>query len=170
MPSISDYIRHLLTQRRRIGEARSSHYDIDQHQKLLVMYRSLLAEYLRQHQEWERTEVPGFLSVGITMLRGHILEVKGRLRGWKIEVHDHPDDQGPNDDIGDEVQHQRNLLKIYRRNLATYIQQRQQFPPGQVPATLVNAIEGTQGQVQSIKAILGSFGVMVDDRLEEEIN
>lgn len=169
MPGISDNIRHLLTQIQRIGKARPSGYDIDHHQKLLVMYRSLLAEYLRQRQQWERTEVPGFLSAGITTLRGHILEAKGTLREWKIEVNDHPDDQGPDDDIGSEVEHQRNLLKVHRRNLATYLRQQQQLPAGQTPATHINAIEDTQRQIQGIKAILRGFGVAVDDLPEEEV-
>jgi len=110
---------------------RPSHDDIDRQQKLLAMYRGLLAKYLQQHQQWPRTEVPGFLSTGISVLRGHILDVKGTLRGWKVEISDHPDDQGPDDDIGAEVQHKRELLQIHRRNLALYLRQQEQFPAGQ---------------------------------------
>jgi hypothetical protein len=169
MSWISDYIRNLLTQMRQIAAVRPSRHKIDDHQKQLDMYRSLLAEYLRQHRQWERAEVPGFLSVGITTIRGHILDLKGRLRGWAIEVDDHPDDQGPDEDIGDEVQHQRALLKIHRRNLATYTRQQQHLPAGQPPVPLVNAIEGTRSEIQRIKAALRGFGAAVEDLPEEEV-
>jgi hypothetical protein len=141
----------------------ASHYDIERQQKLLTMYRGLLAENLRQHRQWPRTEVPEFLSVGIARLRGHILETKGTLRGWKIAIDDHPDDQGPDDDIGGEAEHQRKLLKIHRRNLATYLQQAQQFPAGQAPPMIVNSLDHARGELQRIKAILRGFGVVVDD-------
>jgi hypothetical protein len=68
-------------------------------QKLLAMYRSLLAEHLRQRQQWQPTEVPGFLNTGIIVLRGHILKVKGTLRGWGIVVADHPDGEVVTDDF-----------------------------------------------------------------------
>jgi hypothetical protein len=146
-----------------------SHYDIERQQKLLSMYRGLLAEYLRQKQHWERAEVPEFLSTGIQVLRGHILDTKGTLRGWRIETSDHPDDQGPDNDIGREVQHQRKLLKIYRRNLATYVLQRAQLAPDQASPSLVNSIINTRAEIQRIKAILRGFGAAVDDTPEEEI-
>jgi hypothetical protein len=144
-------------------DAMPSHYDVDRQQKLLAMYRGLLAEYLRQHQQWPRPEVPGFLSAGIAVLRGHILETKGTLRGWKIAVDEHPDDQGPDDDIGREVEHQRDLLQIYRRNLATYLRQAEQFPAGQAPAMIVNSIHEARTELQRVKGILGGFGVVVED-------
>jgi hypothetical protein len=40
--------------------------------------------------------------------------LKGRLRGWKIVVADHPDDEGPNDDLAVKAQHHRDLLRIHR--------------------------------------------------------
>jgi hypothetical protein len=163
MSRFSHYIHRLLTQAMPQQDAMPSHYDIERQQKLLAMYRGLLAEYLRQHQQWARTEVPGFLSTGISVLRGHILDTKGTLRGWKIAIDDHPDDQGPDDDVGSEVEHQRTLLKIHRRNLATYLQQAQHFPAGQVPAMVVNSLDHVRGELQRIKAILRGFGVVVDE-------
>ncbi len=146
-----------------------SKYVISRQQKLLDMYRSLLAEYLQQHQQWPRTEVPGFLSAGISMLRDHILGVKGTLRGWRIVVDDHPDDQGPDDDIGAEVEHQRGLLKIRRMNLLTYLQQKEQLEPGQAPPIVIHSIQHSRTEIQRIKAILRGFGVAVDDLPEEEV-
>src|SRR4051794_3605497 len=94
MLRFSHNIRRLLTQATH-KDPMPLRYDIDRHTQLLSMYRGLLGEYLQQHQQWPRTEVPEFLSTGISVLRGHILQVKGTLRGWKIEIADHPDDQGP---------------------------------------------------------------------------
>jgi hypothetical protein len=144
-------------------------YDIDRYQKLLAMYRSLLAEYLRQHQQWHRTEVPNFLSTGIDVLRGHIMETKGTLRGWKVEVNDHPSDDGPNDDIGRKVQHQRELLRIHRTTLRAYLAQKAQLEPGQAPPLVLNSIHHARNEIQRIKGILRGYGVAVDDLPEEEI-
>ncbi len=146
-----------------------TNYDILRQQKLLSMYRALLAAYLRQHEQWVRPQIPVLLSTSISVLRGHILEVKGRLRGWKIEVHDHSDDQDPNDDRRDEIQHQRELLKIHRRNLATYLAQQKQLPIGQSPPILVNSLDHIRSEIQRIKAILRGWRVTVDDLPEEEI-
>jgi hypothetical protein len=147
-----------------------SRKDIERQQKLLVMYRNLLADYLREQQEWPRLEVPEFLRTGIEMLRSHIVNVKGTLRGWKVEVKDHNNDQGPNDDIVGDIQHQYELLKIYRGNLAIDLQNQQHFAMGQIPPMLINSIYKSRTQIQRIKAILRGWGVVVDDLPEEEIS
>ena len=144
-------------------------YDIERHQKLLAMYRSLLDEYLHQYQQWRGSKVPRFFNSGIPMLRSHILEIKGTLRGWKIEVNHHPDDEDPNADIGFKVQHQLELLKIHRRNLATYLAQQKQIPTGQAPPVLVNSLDHVRNEIQRVKAILRGWGVVVDDLPEEEV-
>src|SRR5262245_2622675 len=95
-------------------------------QKPLAMYRGLLAEYLRQQEIWDRTEIPSFLRVGISTIRRHIMETKGTLRAWKVAVENLPDDEGPDDDLADMVMHQRKLLKIHRDNLAICLKQRDQ--------------------------------------------
>src|SRR5262249_48998760 len=100
--------------------------DIEYQQRLLLMYRSLLTEYLRQRDLWDRAEIPDFLSNGISVVRKHILDVKGRLRGWRIAVTDHPDDEGPDDDLASEIAHYRNLLRIHRTNLEVYRGQQRQ--------------------------------------------
>src|SRR5262249_17070571 len=115
--------------------------EIDYQQKLLLMYRSLLAEYLRQHDLWDRTEVPRFLSNGIAATRDNIVDVKGRLRGWKIAVADQPDDEGPDDDLAAKVKHHRNLLKIHRKNLEIYLKQQEQFGEGLAPPVVIHSIE-----------------------------
>jgi hypothetical protein len=145
-----------------------SKHDINRQRKLLIMYRGLLAEYLRQQQEWSRAEIPSFLSTGITVLRGHILEVKGTLRGWRLAVDDHSDDEGINDNLGRKVEHQRNLLKIHRTTLAGYLSQRQQLEPGHITPLVINSIQHSRNEIQRIKAILRGWGVAVDDLPEEE--
>ena len=74
-------------------------YDISRHQKLLALYRALLAEYLRQQQQWERMEVPDFLRFEIRTMRRRIIKVKGTLRSRGVEVSNQLDAEGPNDDI-----------------------------------------------------------------------
>jgi hypothetical protein len=169
MPHLSDSIDRLLTYMRRIGDVMPRRYSIDRHQKLLIMYRALLAEYLRQHQQWARTEVPGFLSAGISTLRAHILETKAALRGWKVAIDDHPDDQSPDNDIGSAVEHQRNLLRIHRTTLAAYLSQKEQLKLGQAPPIVINSIQHSRSEIQRIKAILRGWGVAVDDLPEEEV-
>lgn len=163
MSRFSHSIGRLLSRARSQQGTMTSHYDIDRQQKLLAMHRGLLAEYLRQHRQWPRAEVPELLSTGIAVQRAHILDIKGTLRGWNIKADDHPDDQGPDDDIGGQVAHQRKLLQIHRRNLATYLRQAEQFPAGQAPATVVNSLHDTRGEMQRIKGILRGFGVEVED-------
>jgi hypothetical protein len=137
--------------------------DIIHQQKLLAMYRGLLAEYLRQRELWERVEAPTFLSVGISTIRRHIMEVKGTLRAWKVTVENLPDDEGPDDDLAGEVAHQRKLLKIYRENLATHLKQRDQFAADLVPVQLIRGIDEQRSEIQRIKAILRGWSVHVED-------
>ena len=144
-----------------------SQRDMARQQKLLAMHRGLLAEYLRQQQQWERMEVPDFLRAGIGTLRGRIMEAKGTLRGWNVEVSDLPDDEGPNDDIAGEVQHQRGLLKIYRRNLALALQQAQ-FVNNPVPTTILKARDQARKEIRRIKGILRDLSDVVEDLPEEE--
>jgi hypothetical protein len=145
-----------------------SQEEIIHHQKLLAMYRSLLSEYLHQQALWDRTEVPSFLTNGISVIRRNILDVKGTLRAWKVLVSDHPDDEGLEDDVAEEVAHQRKILKIYRTNLTLYLNQQAQFDNRQVPAQIVNSIHQARTEIQRIKAILRSLNVLVDDLPDED--
>src|SRR5262245_49125313 len=121
---------------------------IDQQQKMLSMYRSILAEYLRQRELWDRFEVPDFLSTGISSIRKDIEDVKKRLRGWKITVVDHHDDMGPDDDFAREVRRQRDLLSIYRMNLGIYLKQQKQFSEGQVPHMIISGLQNDRREIQ----------------------
>jgi hypothetical protein len=136
---------------------------INYHQKLLSMYRSILAEYLRQRDTWDRFEVPDFLSTGISNIREDIVGVKRRLRRWKITVIDHPDDEGPDDDFAREVRHHRDLLKIHRANLEIYLKQQKQFSEGQTPPMIVNGLQNDRSEIQRIKAILRGWNIVVGD-------
>ena len=137
-------------------------------QKLLAMYRSLLTEYLRQKQLWDKTEVPEFLSTGIAVIRHHILNTKGELRGWKVAVADHPDDEGSSNELAGEVAHQRKLLKIHRTNLRIYLKQQEQFLKHQTPPTIIHSIDNARNEIRRIKAILRGWNVAVEDLPEEE--
>jgi hypothetical protein len=147
-----------------------SRYDIIRHQKLLAMYRDLLTEYLRQTGMWDNTETPAFLRTGISVIRGHILDLKGTLRGWKVQVADQSIDQGSEDDIADEVASQRELLHIHRRNLSIYLKQQEQYGEGQAPPVVLHSLNWNREQIQRIKAILRGLGVAVDDLPEEELS
>jgi hypothetical protein len=137
--------------------------DIEYQQKLLSMYRSLLAEYLRQRDLWHRTEIPVFLSRGISVIRGHIVDVKGRLRGWKVAIVDHPDDEGSEDNLALEIAGYRDLLKIHRRNLEVYLEQLEQFGEGLAPPVVIHSIQDNRSEIQHIKAILRGWNITVED-------
>jgi hypothetical protein len=136
---------------------------IDHQQKLLSMYRSLLAEYLRQRDLWDRFEVPDFLSIGISNIRGDIVDVKRRLRKWKIAVIDHPDDEGPDDELAVRVQQHREFLKIHRRNLEIYLKQQEQFGESLSPPVVIHSIQHNRSEIQRIKAILRGWNIVVED-------
>jgi len=136
---------------------------INYQQKLLSMYRSILAEYLRQRDLWEKKKVPIFLISEILVIRDRIVDVKGRLRGWKMAVADHPDDEGPDDDLAAKVQHHRDLLKIHRRNLEIYLRQQDQFGEGLAPPVIVHSIQSNRSDIQRIKAILRGWNIAVED-------
>lgn len=142
--------------------------DINYQHKLLSMYRSLLAEYLRQRDLWDRTEIPDFLRTGISAIRREIVDVKGRLRGWKIVVADHLDDEGPDDDLASEVAHHRKLLKIHRANLDLSLLQQKQFNEGQTPPRVIYTLQNARSEIQRIKAILRGWNIAVDDLPGEE--
>jgi hypothetical protein len=141
---------------------------VEYQQKLLAMYRSLLAEHLRQRDLWGRGKILEFLSDGISAIRNDIVDVKGRLRGWKIDVTDHPDDEEPDDDLAAKVQHHRSLLKIYRTNLEIYLKQQEQFGESLAPPMIFHALQNARDEIQRIKAILRGWNVAVEDLPEED--
>jgi hypothetical protein len=140
-----------------------SNSDVEHQQKLLEMYRALLAEFLRQQKLWDRSDIPDYLLTGIVVIRGHILNIKGTLRSWKILVADHPDDEGPRDDFAREVRHHRELLDIHRANLRTFLKQEELFPAHLAPPMIVQSIELNRTEIQRIKAILRGWNVPVED-------
>ncbi len=159
----------MLTLARDITNTMPTHYDIDRQQKMLAMYRSLLAEYLRQTEMWDRTETPAFLRTGVSNIRGYIRDLKGTLRGWKVFVADTPIDEGPDNDIAEEVDTQRELLKIHRTNLSIYLKQQSEYVAGQVRPVVIHSLNLNRNAIQRIKAILRGWGIAVDDLPEEEI-
>jgi hypothetical protein len=68
------------------------------HQKtLLATHRRTLAHYLKQQAALGEAFAPPAVAFGITETRDNIRRIKSILRGWNVQVDDHPDD-------GDEVQ------------------------------------------------------------------
>ena len=143
-------------------------HSVDYQQRLLRMYRDLLAEHLRQRAAWDRFDVPEYLRNSISSLRDRIVQAKGTLRGWGVTVDDHPDDAEPDDDLVGDVQHQRGLLRIHRGNLATLLRQREAFGAEQAPPIVVNGLQQTRADIQRVKAILRGWGVAVEDQAGEE--
>lgn len=159
------------------------HANIERQQKLLSMYRSILAEYLRQRDlwtekrvpvlhglaryfrygSWDRADIPAFLSTEISSIRRHIVGVKGRLRGWRIIVADHPNDQDPDDDLTSEIAHYRELLQIYRRRLPIHLKQQEQFGELLAPPIVIHNLQNVRNEVQRIKAILRGWNIAVED-------
>lgn len=137
-------------------------------QKLLVMYRTILKAYLQQQRMWEGTNVPEFLETEISLIRRRIMNLKGTLRSWKTLVFDDLDDEASEDEITDEIEHQRELLQIYRERLAIYLKQQQQFDIREVPIPIINSITDSRWEIQRIKAILRAWNVPVEDLPEEE--
>lgn len=66
--------------------------EIDDQLELLAIYRRNLARYLKQQAALSSTYVPPSIANGIEEERNHILQVKGILRGWSVDVNDHPHD------------------------------------------------------------------------------
>ena len=145
-----------------------SNKEVSYQQKMLAMYRALLAEYLRQNKQWDIRETPTFLQTGISTLRHHIMEVKGILRGWKVAVNNHSDDEGSNEDLAGKITHQRRLLKIYRENLSVYLKRRESYDEEQVPLAIIHSINEARSDIQRIKAILRGWNVEVEDMPGEE--
>ena len=143
-------------------------HSADHQQRLLRMYRELLAEYLRQRAAWDRFEVPEYLRNGIRSLREQIVQTKGTLRGRGVAVEDLPDDADPDDDLVEAAQHQSKLLGIHRANLAVLLAQREAFGVAQAPPMVVNGLRQTRADIQRVKAILRGWGVAVEDQAGEE--
>lgn len=164
------------------------HANIEYQQKLLSMYRSILAEYFRQrdlwdekkapillglarffrHSSWDRADIPAFLSTEISSIRYDIVRVKGRLRGWKVAVAEHPNDQDPDDDLAGDIAHYRELLQIYRRRLPLHLTQQEQFGENLAPPMVFHQIWDARSEIQRIKAILRGWDIVVEDLPEEE--
>lgn len=141
---------------------------IARNQKLLAMYRALLAEYLRQEKAWDKTQVPEFLSTGVMLLRREITDIKGKLRGWKVVVLDEQDDDGPSNEIAREVLHQQKLLDIHRTTLLTYLKQVGRIGENQATPIMINSIAHARDEIEKIKAILRGWNVPVEDLPEDE--
>src|SRR5258706_11620294 len=75
-----------------------SEEDIVHQRKLLAQYRSNLKHYLNTEAKLGPTHGRIDLINSTDLERQNIRRVKGILRGWKVAVDDHPDDEPPADD------------------------------------------------------------------------
>jgi FAD/FMN-containing dehydrogenase len=66
--------------------------EIEQQQQLLTTYRHNLALYLQQRAQLGAAYIPPNIANGIRDACNNIERVKHILRGWNIQVEDHPDD------------------------------------------------------------------------------
>ena len=69
--------------------------DIQSQEKRLHLYRRTLALSLEQKAMLGSAHVPPGLVHTISEARDNILHIKSVLRGWGVEVEDHPDDDDP---------------------------------------------------------------------------
>jgi hypothetical protein len=67
--------------------------DIANQQSLLVAHRRTLAHYLWQRAEFGAAHVPPVVANGLPAERNAIRQIKQILRGWKVDVEDHPNDE-----------------------------------------------------------------------------
>jgi hypothetical protein len=138
------------------------------YQRALVTYRNLLSAYLREYQRWGTADIPPMVVVGISNLRREIMHVKGLLRSHTIPVSDADIDDGTLDERAQEIAHQRELLKIHRRRLASLLHQRAGFSSPNVPTHLDVELAEVRQEIRQIKAILQNWGVMTDDLPPEQ--
>jgi len=69
--------------------------EIADQQKLLATYRQTLVYCLDQQAKLTTTYAPPAVFHGIQEARDNIRRIKSSLRGWGVEVEDHPDDEPP---------------------------------------------------------------------------
>src|SRR5437762_8390154 len=67
----------------------------------------------------------------------------------------------------DDINHQRNLLEINRRNLAHYLRQRDTLGEAYTPPGTLNGVLETRDNIQRIKGILSGWNVPADDHPDD---
>ncbi len=72
-----------------------SQEQIDDQRELLEAHRRTLAIYLKQQAALGSAYAPPGIANGIREARGAITRIKAALRGWGVQVADHPDDNAP---------------------------------------------------------------------------
>ncbi len=70
-----------------------SHEEIAGQENLLAEHRRTLAHYIRQQAQHSTAYAPPMISTGIREARVSINRIKATLRGWNIQIEDHPDDE-----------------------------------------------------------------------------
>jgi hypothetical protein len=70
-----------------------SQEEINQQKELLQAYRITLVHYLQQRAKLGEAYIPPGVSHGIRESRENIKRIKAILRGWNLDIEDHPDDE-----------------------------------------------------------------------------
>jgi hypothetical protein len=68
----------------------------------------------------------------------------------------------------DEITEQLQLLAIYRRNLALFIQQQAMIGKAYSPLGIINGIAEAREQIHRIKTLLRTAGITVDEDPDDE--
>jgi hypothetical protein len=71
-----------------------SQEDIEEQQELLAAYRRTLAVQLRRLAKFGDAYAPPEVAHGIHEARAGIQHCKATLRGWNVNITEHPDDEG----------------------------------------------------------------------------
>jgi hypothetical protein len=148
--------------------------EIAYQQRTLAAFRRILAAYLNEYDAWGAPDVPPLIANNIASFRREIMYIKSFLRSQDLQVSDDAIDDGPVDQRAQEIAHQRKLLTIYRRRLASLLQQRAQMHASaiSIPTHIDVEMADTRQHIKETKAILEHWGVMIDeiptDRAEED--
>jgi hypothetical protein len=87
--------------------------EINQQQELLRAHRRTLGHYLVQQAQLGGAFAPPGVTQGIYEEREQIQRIKGILRGWRVRVVNHPDDEPPGSAI-DEMELSKAKCSDYR--------------------------------------------------------
>jgi hypothetical protein len=68
----------------------------------------------------------------------------------------------------EEITNQKELLTVYRRNLAQYLRRRAMFGPAYVPPEVDNGIYDAGINIRRIKELLREWGVVVEDQPDDD--
>jgi hypothetical protein len=145
--------------------------EIDQQQQLLATYRRTLSYLLQQAASYGGLSfAPPVAINSIHESRTNIRRIKEILRGWAVDVMDHPDDEevpwsdktrvsATNDE---ERRSEREQLRALQRRLQALEIQRAQFGELYVPPHVITEIDNIRAQIADVEFRLNRLTPAVD--------